>query len=63
MKKLTSFVLAMASTMLLVIGADKTASRLDPLDRDEKPAVSDSLAQAAGMPCVVVGEPDFVATE
>jgi hypothetical protein len=51
MKKLTSLVLAVVSTMFLFAGATHAAEKLDPLAHESMPAVSDTTPPQLSGPC------------
>jgi hypothetical protein len=56
MKKLTSLVLAVVSTMFLFAGATQAAEKFDSLARSAVPAISGSQDSMPDLPCV--GNPD-----
>ena len=56
MKKITSLILAVVSTMFLFVGATKAAEKLDTLVPAGPQAISDSAALSSALPCVLVGD-------
>jgi hypothetical protein len=56
MKKLTSLIFAMVSTMFLFVGATQAAEKLDALAPVGPQAISESVALASALPCILTGD-------
>ena len=56
MKKLTSLVLAVVSTMFLFAGATQAAEKFDALGRSTVPSISGPTSDMPGVPCIVPDE-------
>jgi hypothetical protein len=57
MKKLTSLILAVVSTMFLFVGATKAAEKFDSTARCALPAIADAVELLPLPPCSVPDEP------
>jgi len=52
MKKITSLLLALFSTLFLAVGATHAAESFDALGHAKNTTVSDTVMDGPGMPCV-----------
>jgi hypothetical protein len=57
MKKITSFLFAMVSTMFLFAGATRAAEKFDGLVRSEAPVITGAMAQLPAAPCAIDPDP------
>jgi hypothetical protein len=58
MKKITSMLLAVVSTIFLFAGATQAAEKFDGLARTATPTVSGSALELANGPCVIIPDED-----
>ena len=57
MKKLTSLILAVVSTMFLFAGATKAAEKFDSIAHAARPVLAESVDGLAALPCCIPDDP------
>jgi hypothetical protein len=53
MKKITSLLFAVVSTMFLVVGAAKAAEKFDTTNQGKSPLLSKEVFDGPSLPCIV----------